>query len=189
MTTQCAKKLRIIDVLNSQYVKEEGLNPNYLIVNDEKVFRVNIIGTLVGIRIEENEADFDDSTGMILLKSFEERKVFENFKPGDLVLVIGKPREFNNKYLVPEIIKKTSMDWLLVRKKELKNFKTKVSEVVEKKTSMNDLLDKIKSLDDGNGVLIEQLIKEDPENEKKIQYLLKEGELFQPSQGKVKVLE
>ncbi|PIN80058.1 hypothetical protein COV11_04725 [Candidatus Woesearchaeota archaeon CG10_big_fil_rev_8_21_14_0_10_30_7] len=181
-----AKKLRIVDILNSSYFKEAGMNPNYLIFNEIKVFRVNVIGTLVGLRIEENEAELDDSTGMILLKSFEQKNIFETFNIGDLVLVIGKPREFGSKYIVPEIIKKTSIEWLKIRKIELGNY-----DVVEEKSveiKEDNLIKRIEELDDGSGAPVDVLIEENSANEEKLKVLLKEGEIFQPSPGKVKIL-
>ncbi len=192
-----AKKLRIKDVLNSSYVKEEGTNPNYLIVGNDRVSRVNIIGTLVNIRRDENEAELDDGSGMILLKSFEQKNFFEGVNVGDLILVIAKPREFGIKYLVPEVIKKTTLDWLEVRREELKKegVKEEVKKaVVEEKvefvgTGKEELLEKIRSLDDGDGVFILDVIKENLKNEELIQELLKEGEIFQPGPGKIKVLE
>ncbi len=186
---QPARKVRIVDVLSSQYVKEEGLNSNYLIVNGEKIYRVNIIGVIVGIRIEENEADIDDGTGLILVKSFGEKLVFSNLRIGELILVIAKPREYGGKYLMPEIIKKTSENWLKLRKEELKSLPS--SEVREEiKFDKNKrLIERIREMDDGNGAPVDLLISEDPENEKRIRELLVGGEIFQLSPDRVKVLE
>ncbi|MBI5065118.1 hypothetical protein HZA97_02670 [Candidatus Woesearchaeota archaeon] len=189
MIDKPAKKLRIIDVLSSQYVKEEGLNPNYLIVNGEKVYCVNIVGVIVGIRIEENEADIDDGTGLILVKNFGERLVFNNLKVGDLVLIIAKPRECGGKYLMPEVVKKTSEEWLKLRKEELKDNPSVESKDEIKFDKNKRLLNRIKELDDGAGAPVDLLISEDPENEKRIRELLVEGEIFQLSPDRIKVLE
>ncbi|MBI4918360.1 hypothetical protein HY837_00390 [archaeon] len=192
-----AKKVSIKEVLNSSYVKEDGMNLNYLIIENERVSRVNIIGTLINVRKEENEAELDDGSGIILLKSFEQKNIFEDVKVGDLVLVIAKPREFGSRYLVPEILKKTTIDWLEIRKEEVK--KRTVKEPVKEETFeekvefiKNDkekLLNRIRSLDDGDGVMVLDIIKENADNEELIQELLKEGEIFQPGPGKIKVLE
>ncbi len=45
---QIACKARIADLINGQYVKEEGWTPNYIITKQGKhISRINLIGTVI----------------------------------------------------------------------------------------------------------------------------------------------
>jgi RPA family protein len=117
---QIAYNVPIADILNNHYQKEEGWLPNYVKIGLLKVSRVNIIGVIVSKNIEDNNSTFilDDGSGRIQLQLFNEIGPAE---VGDIVRVIGKPREFgSNRYLVPEIIKRlTDKKWIDVRKLEM----------------------------------------------------------------------
>ena len=122
---QIAHKVTIGDINEGRYVKEEGWEPNYVIISDgRKVSRVNLIAVIVSKT--DDDAGYqgimlDDGSGKINIRSFGSEIDFKPFNIGDLVLVVGRPREFNNdKYLVPEIIKKLDdKKWIEVRKLEL----------------------------------------------------------------------
>jgi RPA family protein len=116
-----AHKILIKDILKYKYVKEEGWNPNYIITPNGNISKVNIFGFIISN--ENNNLLIDDSTGSIQIRSFEENNNLSNFNMGDLVLVVGKPREFNNtKYITPDLIKKyDDPTWLKLRIKELNN--------------------------------------------------------------------
>ncbi len=117
---QTAVKIRISDIKNSRYIKTEGeWEPNYLLTPYEtKVSRVNLLGTVIDS--DNNSFNIDDGTGQIIIRSFEE--LSKNQEIGNLVIVIGKPREFNEIYVAPEIIKKIEnkqKEWVELRKLEL----------------------------------------------------------------------
>ena len=103
-----AYKVRIKDIIDSKYIKGEGeWSPNYLEVGILEVSRVNLMGVLVSNQTEQNYHNMliDDGTGRITVRSFEDIK--NDVNVGDIVLVIGRPREYGNeRYIVPEIIKK-----------------------------------------------------------------------------------
>jgi hypothetical protein len=63
----------------------------------------------------------DDGTGNLIIRTFEETDIAKGLKIGDIIKVIGRPREFNDiKYIVPEILKKIEdTKWIEVRQKEL----------------------------------------------------------------------
>ena len=118
---------------------------------------------------------------------------------GNIVLVIGRPREFaSEKYILIETIKKINPAWAKVRKLELiKNLKISNSisndnnlikeEIV--KSSTNEIIKIIKELDKGDGVSIENLsLKNINDLDKIIDMLLKEGDIFEIKPGKLKVL-
>ena len=121
---QIAYKVTIADINEGRYVKEEGWDPNYIVISDgRKVSRANLLGIVV---LKSNEADYvvldiDDGSGKISLRSFGSDLAMNNFEVGDIVLVVGRPREFNEqKYIAPEIIKKLdNIKWIELRKLEL----------------------------------------------------------------------
>lgn len=113
---QTAHKILIRDILNSEYFKEEGWTPNYLKTNRGNISKVNVIGIIIS---KDNGMVIDDSTGTLPLRTFESQEIFNIHHVGEIVLVIGKPREFNNsKYVAPDIIKKIDPAWMKVRMKE-----------------------------------------------------------------------
>ena len=200
---QVAYKVRISDILDANFV--DGSYVKYIKLNNTNVSRVNIIATLI-YKAEDfsyASAVIDDGTGRISLRSFENKAILSKADVGDVVLIIGKIREFNNeKYIMPEILKKISLEWMNVRKLELmKNDKIKPKEtsseirnsnLSEKVVSINEeiyLL--IKKLDTGEGVAIDDVIKSSGniEAEKILNRLLENGDVFEVKPGKLKVLE
>jgi len=214
---QIACKARIADLINGKYVKEEGWTPNYIITKQGKhISRINLIGTVISKTEEGPEYQsfvVDDGSGTISLRSFEKNDSVKNIKIGDVVLLIGRPREYGSeKYIVPEIMKKIeNKKWIDVRKIELsiENLKTKKDEpereevVVEK---INDSIEEkaekpasnpqivyeaVKELDSDQGVDIDKIIKKTgiKETEEIIKKFLREGEMFEIRPGKIKILE
>jgi len=122
---QTAYKVRISDLVNGSYVKEEGWTPNYIVTaNGLQISRANIIGVLIEKDINQegySSLVIDDGSATIAVRSFERHPILEELETGDIILIIGKPREYGNeKYIVPEIIKKVeNKKWLEVRKAEL----------------------------------------------------------------------
>ena len=155
----------------------------------------------------------DDGTGKISVRSFEKKDIIENLEIGDIVLLIGRLREFGQeRYIIPEIIKKIeNKDWVEVRKLELKKqgvVKKDYRGVIKKKERKEDIepvvkgeviiesssqviYGLIKKLDDGNGVEVDNVIKnsELDNTDEIISNLLQEGEIFELKPGKLKVLE
>ncbi|PIN86147.1 hypothetical protein COV19_06645 [Candidatus Woesearchaeota archaeon CG10_big_fil_rev_8_21_14_0_10_44_13] len=125
---QTAFKVRVSDVLNGKYVVQEGWDPNYITVNGIKVSRVNIIGVIVSKQsneLNQNETlVLDDGSGRVSLRAFEATD-FSKVKVGDVVLLIGRPREYAGEvYIMPEIIKAIAdKRWADVRKIELELIK------------------------------------------------------------------
>lgn len=118
-----AYKVSIAEILSSQYYKEEGWEPNYVLAAGMKVSRANIIGVVVDIDFQESTNSFtlDDGTGEISVRFFENSQYIQAIKPGDTVFVIGRPREFNeSRYLLGEIVRKANdVSWLKARKVEI----------------------------------------------------------------------
>lgn len=118
---QTAHLVRLKDLINGTYVKEEGWEPNYInTINGRKISRVNIIGVIID-KVKDPEQNFssialDDKSGNIAVRSFENKDMFDGLHIGDIVLLVGRPREFGReKYIVPEIIRKVDVKWLELR--------------------------------------------------------------------------
>ena len=159
----------------------------------------------------------DDGTETIRVKTWrEDIKKLEAINIGDPVMVIGKIRIYGNELsIMPEIIKKQEPEWLLVRKKELEKTyglpeekqevqetpkeETKPNEIIEEEivkepteTARQKILELIEKETAQEGMQISNVIQEsglkEEEAEKIIDELLKEGELFQPRTGFLKVI-
>ena len=203
---QIAYKVKIKELVDGVYVKEEGeWTPNYIMVNEKKVSRANIIGTIVLKQDEQNYQNIilDDGSGKISVRSFGKDDFFKEKDVGDIVLLIGRPRQFGSeKYIVPEVLKKIEdKKWINVRKLELserkisKEFKEEAIkdagiENIEESPS-NRILQLVRESDLGNGADVEEIISKSSikEAEKIIRHLLEDGEIFEIKSGKIKVLE
>lgn len=191
----------INDLLRGSFVKTEGWKPSYFSTEIGNVSRINVVGVVVS-KESEGGLIIDDGSGRILLRSFE-NLAFENFNLSDLVRVIGRPRVYNEeKYILPEIIKKIDQKWgryrqvqlALINKKRKKVKKEKLVVIEEKTPPVNyfqKILSFIKDLDTGSGADIEEVVKrtEAPNADELIKKLIEEGEIFEIKAGKLKILE
>jgi RPA family protein len=115
-----AKMLPLSYIKEAEYLKQEGWNPNYIEVNNEKVFRVNVIGIVVSkdqISPENYVLSIDDGFSTMPLRTFDKPEIFLNVSIGDFVIIIGKPREFGGqRYILTEILRKIENNaWLNFR--------------------------------------------------------------------------
>ncbi len=217
---QTAFKASIGNLLSGKYIKQDGMLPNYVLLNDgSQVSRVNLIGVVVSIGEDTGfqSVFIDDGSGKVSVRAFEQNDALTSLSIGDCILIIGRPREFGSEiYVLPEIIRKiTDPKWLEVRKLELEKNKQPEPEVsvqeeaVETKSVKksepesvveeefvessinNDIIKKIKELDKGDGSDFDEVIKQSESNdaEKIILSLMKTGDVFEVSPGKLKVLE
>lgn len=193
---QTAFKARISDLLNGKYFVQEGWEPNYVLVGSKKVSRTNVIGVVVSKQSSElgqNEIMvLDDGSGRISVRSFESTG-FSQIKVGNVVVLIGRPREYGGEiYIVPEIIRQIEdKKWVEVRKaefalvksngeKNIKNAEIK-SEVVEKNdvpesklkveedksngaSHAEKIIAHIRDMDKGEGVDFEEIVNKYGEN-------------------------
>ncbi len=207
-----ATKIWIAQLLNGQYVKEveEEKQNHVLLIDGRKIYRANLIATVVGIDDEDKSIFIDDGTGRIKIKSFDENYSSKGLLLGDFVLVIGKIREFGEKYILQEIVKKIiDKKWIEVRKKELGEIKKeqKTEEITQNSSEINKtqeetvehskenktetILSIIRNLDEGDGADLDQVLLalSTTASEMDIERLLNEGEIFQTKPGKIKVLD
>lgn len=196
-----AKKIFVKEIFDSKYVSEEGFNPSYLVKEDgAKISRINLIAVVVDKEKNESYSSIilDDGTGKISARSFEENGLFERINVGEIALVVGRPREYGaEKYVLPEIIKKIeNVDWFKLRKMEIcekNNVETAVGEVKKvaaevKKDNAEKVIEFIKNEDHGKGVDVREILK-NGFGEKWVNKLLENGEIFEISPGRVKLLE
>ncbi|HLD10869.1 MAG TPA: OB-fold nucleic acid binding domain-containing protein [Candidatus Nanoarchaeia archaeon] len=211
---QTAYKLWISDIIIAPFTQtQEQMTPNFITTRNLQISRVNIIGITTNIQKQENYSSIilDDSTAQINIRTWnEDTKLLDNILPGQIVIVIGKIRYFNNQiYLSPEIIKNTTKEWLKIRHLELKlKYKEPIlkEKILEKSddaiiinienitpTSKREIILKlIEKLDDKQGADINEVIENskliEQEAEKIIKELIKEGEIFEIKSGRLRTI-
>ena len=202
---QIAYKIWISNILNDKFVKQEGWDPNFIEVNGYKVARVNIIANVIGKYQADNYSSIvlDDGSSAIRVKAWgDDIKKLESVNIGDIILIIARPKEFNNeRYLIPEVVKKIKdPNWELLRKAELlKEFgKLEINEIKHEEENPIILGEKQKILsiiekhDKGEGVKMEDLVYISSMNEddvlKTIKELLQWGEVYENKPNHVKVI-
>ncbi|MFH0977810.1 MAG: OB-fold nucleic acid binding domain-containing protein [Candidatus Woesearchaeota archaeon] len=188
MQRQVAFKLRVADILNNPFIRNEGWQPNSIEVAGIEVSRVNLVATVLTRPEKElNQLVFllDDGTGQIPARFFGDSPSISSLEIGDIVLVIARPREYNNqRYLVPEIVRKISdPKWI-----ELRNYEIKLPEQKPSDNMPAMILAAMRRLDKGDGVDYQALVSELGCSEETIDSLLKQGELFQIRPGRLKLL-
>lgn len=116
-------------ISTGRYVEMPGWEPNFVVMDDRlKVSRVNVIGTITQAEQDGTIVRYAlaDASGMISLRSYETNEL--EASPGDLVIVIGRPRAYQDEiYLVPEIIRKVEPAWAAYRKRQLELLETERS--------------------------------------------------------------
>lgn len=221
---QTAYKLRIGDLIRGEYFAREGLEPNYIKIGEKEISRVNIIATVVNDFSNEEGSystiTLDDGSGNIQIRAWKEDvNLISNIKLGDIVMIIGKPKSYNDQiYLIPEIIKKLDNPlWIKLRNLELGKSEPIEKEVTKKvnsylqveqtasvveemieegdnsQNSRQKILNTIENLDFKEGAELSEVIKVSGVKEKEamamIDELLKEGEIYQIKAGRLKILE
>ena len=211
-----AYKFRIGDILSGNpVVNNERFS--FLDLDDKKVVRVNVVGSIVDKYEKEGEKNYafltlDDGSGQIKLKSFgDEIEKVKNISHGQTIIIIGSLRYFNNEiYISPEIVKEQDPKYLVLRKTELEKQKsgqgeessvlseTKISNENETKTLSTEknlkdkIIELIKNSESDGGIDTEKLISILNESQeiinKEVQSLLEEGIIFEPRPGKIRWL-
>lgn len=220
VTRNTAYKAWIADLINGKYSKGlEQFDSGYVEIKGKKISRVNLIGGIIDKTPGSNyiALSLDDGSGLIKLKTWNENtNIFLDVNIGDLVLVIGKVKEYNNYiHINPEIIRILDNPlWFKVRKLELtkmygepqrreiqnldeeknivkENFMMKIiEEKVEKTNTREKILSLIESLDTGEGANFDDIIissKLGEEARSIINDLVKEGEIFELNTGKLRI--
>jgi RPA family protein len=197
---QTAYKTNIKNLLDGVFVKKAGWESNYLMTEYGDFSRVNIIAVVVSK--EDRTLVIDDGTGNITVRTFEDG-FFNKIQVGDLVIIIGRPRDYNGLYLGAEIIHPIDRRWINYRRKELQLInkvrdleelhrkRPKEAEEVESPSVHNAkaiILSMIEELDKGEGASVDDVMRfsKIKNGEDVIQELLMRGEIFEFKAGKLK---
>lgn len=212
---QVARKVKISEIYEGTYVKEEGWLPNYVLTKKgSRISRLNLIAAVVSVEpgSPNNSIIVDDGSGTIALRPFEIMPTLNQIEIGDIINIIGKPRESGTeRYILPEIVRKISdTSWVRIRQKELeleeatspptKADPAKKDEIIEEEGDTEPLVQEnsfqkvyrlIKELDKGDGAPTEEVIRAAKlhNTDEIIGMLLKEGEIFEIRRGSLKALE
>lgn len=200
-----AMKVRIADLNAGEWVKNEGMEPSYVVIKrGDKVGRARILATVVSKFISEDKefasVTLDDGSGTIRAKSFKTIKPLEKLEEGSVVDAIGKVREYNGEiYVVPETVRKIDDPNLeTLRMLELEklsrqaNGRPKETLLEKLPAKVPDLRSRVMELLKSNregldyASLIGQLKVSESEAEPVINDLLSEGVCYEPTPGKIR---
>jgi len=136
----------IEDVLKSRYINsQEKMESSYALIRGKKAIRVNLIGAVLTITKDQERPitriDIQDWTSSMQLISFEDNRFIEEISIGDIIIVIGKIREYNNKrYIIPEIIKRIdNPKWINYRKKQIEILNKREPNIIEEDNSIEEI--------------------------------------------------
>ncbi len=206
-----ANKLWISQLFDGVYAAGQDDNVNHLELDNNHIVRVNLIGSITYVKLNEGYASaiLDDGSAAIRIKAWQQdTSMISKINLGDFALVIGRIREFNNeRYVLPDFIKKLDdPNWLLVRRLELlrlyKNaFKQKEDTPPEEKIEIqaasinlrSKILSTIESIDQADGVSIDDVASSSSlprmQVDNIISSLVKEGEVYEHKPGRYKLLQ
>jgi RPA family protein len=208
-----ACKIWLNELKEENFVQRKtDFESSYILFKDKQISRINVIANVVNKFTSEDEnyisITIDDNTCQIRLKTWgDNTKILKKVNIGDIVLVVGKIKNYNNEiYIIPEVIKKVDINFELLRKAELikeyglpnkeiiKDEEVKVS-YEEIKFSSNDLRNELLNLIEKNeeslGISLEdikiKLHADLNEINNILQELLKDGEVYEVK-GKYRLL-
>ena len=140
-----AKKVRIFDLVYGKYFpsEKEKMKESYVITPfGQKVSRVNLVATVIDKFLSEDgnysTITVDDGSEAIRVKMFKEKtELVQEIEVSDLVLVIGKLKEYNGEvYINGEIVKKVEdPNFENLRKAEI------LKDLIEQKKIVDELKD------------------------------------------------
>jgi len=109
-----AVRVRAVDITKGKYFpgSREAMEAGYAITAlGEKVSRANLLGTIVDRFVGEDakyaSVTLDDGTDAVRAKAFgEDVKLFENVRPGNAAVIIGKVKEYQGEtYIAAESVR------------------------------------------------------------------------------------
>ena len=124
---QTAKIASVDELLEGDYIVQEGWKPNYIQTKSRRLTRINIIGIIIN-KPGPYELIVDDGTGTIMVNDFNHAHSTSISKVGQGVLIVGRPRKANDQtFIAAEIVQSKQIQenplWLVRRKEELKKIK------------------------------------------------------------------
>ncbi|GIU69362.1 MAG: hypothetical protein KatS3mg002_0598 [Candidatus Woesearchaeota archaeon] len=198
---QTAYKCSVETLINGVFVRTPGWESSYLMTEYGDFSRVNVVAVIV--EKDESSITVDDGTGKITARVFDNKELIRDINIGDVVILIGRPREYNSKtYLTIDIIKKIkNKGWINYRRKELsliKKIRDKIvpevdATLIESQntiTSKDRIIKIIKDLDSGQGADIDEVIRfsKIKNAEEIIKDFILKGVVFEIKPGRIKIL-
>ena len=119
-----ATKVLIKEVLDGTLLQEKE-GATFLKTTRGNIYKINIMAVVVEKEKLGSITNIlvDDSSSKIAVRFFDENETAEKLKIGNIIVIIGKIRIYQNeKYISPEIVKKINPLWLKVRSLELTYF-------------------------------------------------------------------
>lgn len=193
-----AYKLRIGPILSGKQILDLD-RLKALEINSQEVSRINLIANITEKYIQDGEKKYgsitlDDGTGQIKAKVFgEDIEKLSSLNEGSTVLIIGLLKQWNNEvYITPEIIKKKTPQFLLLRKLEVEAETPKQIDRTKLLELKDKILQSIKEAEKTEGIEIDKIIMNLKEpagiiNEE-IRRLIEEGLIYEPRPGKLRYL-
>lgn len=133
-----AVKINLLDLQESIYISAEDFSNYILSKNNQKIVRINNISTIIKKENKGNITNFilDDGSAQMTARFFENDPNLPKINVGDIILIIGKLRIYNQeKYISPEIFKRMDPFWLKARYLELNNPSLHQKESFSKKSN------------------------------------------------------
>jgi len=168
---QTAHKVWIKDIVNANYVKQEGWDPNYIELEGKKVSRVNVIATAVSKFVAEDgnygSLTLDDGTETIRVKAFGPDVIrVKDVRIGAILRFVGKLKNYSDEtYLAPEVVRELEdPNWIIVRKLELGSPKDVKKLEKEKKKDLAEPSEESKGADEVKTEKIERDEAKEQEN-------------------------
>ncbi len=97
-----AVKIRVGVILSGNYGEDDS--GKYVVIDGKKVYRVNLVGTVMNVYSGNNlMIILDDGTGVVRIKFFD---TFPEVSVGDIVRVVGKIRKDDDIYILGETMSK-----------------------------------------------------------------------------------
>lgn len=217
-TRQTAIPCSVGELRSGTWLQNTGIAPSGVQTARGLLSRVSIIGVIVD-NPDDGSFMIDDGSGTIRVRTFDAGPTASKTEVGNLVLVIGRLREYSGeRYIGLEICKAVSNPaWATYRKKEIEYFaenfvvEENVAQSAQReadsdsqtaqisvhvpesapKNPFERIIGMIKELDDGSGAPIDDVLAkvQHPDAKRITNTLLEEGEIFEIKPGRVKVLE
>ena len=221
---QTAYKVWISQINSCEFIIDNSeWGTNYFVVNNNKVSRVNIMGNVI-LKYQNDSGDYvtitiDDGSSNIRAKVWkEDTRILNKINVGDLILIVGRVRKFNDEiYISPEFAKKLDdLSFAKLRLLELKkiygdikakedspiainqekSYQEELIEDLEDSSSTNKrqkILSIIEKLDSDNGVDIIEVINSSKfsllEAQGILHELIRDGEIFEISSNRIKLVK
>lgn len=111
-------------ITQGSYIRREGWEPSYQEIDGKMYSRVRLAGVIV--EVTPTQLVIDDSTGTVPLRVFDGR--LPQVTIGDVAIVIGRPRSFNEEtFVLAEVVKKLAdLSWVEYYKQNLQKLQSYV---------------------------------------------------------------